>query len=336
MATIGVFDGVHRGHQHLLARLRDEAQRRGWRSAVVVFRNSPQQVLRPQEPEVPCLTGPEERVRLLRQQGVDLVTPLTFDLELSSLRAEAFLAMLKEALDLRGLVMGPWFALGHGREVHTLPALQEIGERMGFTVQGVEPLDVDGHPVSSTAVREALARGEVDHTARLLGRPFTLPGRVVRGEGRGRVLGFPTANLEVDAALAIPANGVYATWASVLGTGVKEQGSRTAGEGSRYASATSIGVRPTFGPGPRTVETHLLDYSGDLYGQEVRLEFASRLREERCFENQETLVAQMRQDVAHAQVALASRASKGLGVGGPAPSTQRSRDPLRKSTGRAA
>jgi riboflavin kinase/FMN adenylyltransferase len=292
VVTIGVFDGVHLGHRHLLGGLKAEAQRLALRSVTVVFTNSPAMVLRPQDPDVPLLSRPQERVDLLKEQGVDLVVPLTFDLELSHLRATDFLALLHESLDMHCMVMGPRFSMGHGREVRTLPALREMGEAMGFSVTGVEPIEMDGRPVSSTAVRKALALGNVEEAARLLGRQFTLQGRVVMGEARGRLLGFPTANLDIEPFMALPADGIYATWAHF-------------GDEKR-ASATNIGVRPTFGPGERTVEAHILDFNGDLYGQEVRLEFVARLREERRFETSEALVEQMHQDVAHAKSALAS------------------------------
>lgn len=297
IVTIGVFDGVHLGHRHLLGGLKAEARRLDLRSVAVTFTNSPATVLRPQDPGVPLLSRPQERVELLREQGVDLVVPLTFDLELSYLSAAEFLAMLHESLDMHGMVMGPKFAMGHGREVRTLPALRELGEAMRFSVTGVEPLEMDGRPVSSTAVRKALALGDVEEAARLLGRHFALQGRVTTGQRRGRSLGFPTANLEMEPFMALPADGIYATWALI-------------GDEKR-ASATNIGVRPTFGPGERIVEAHILDFNGDLYGQEVRLEFVARLREERRFESPEALVEQMRQDVAHAQSALASVASGG-------------------------
>ena len=291
IVTIGVFDGVHLGHQHLLSALQSEGRRQGLRSVAVVFTNNPRRVLQPGGPDVLSLSRPRERLELIQRQ-VDLVVPLTFDLELSHLRAAEFLSMLHESLDMHGMVMGPKFAIGHGREVRTLPALQGLGDAMGFTVTGVEPLLADGSPASSTAVRAALAGGHVARAGRLLGRPHALEGRVVAGDGRGRVLGFPTANLELEQYLALPADGIYATWA-------------WAGR-EKHASATSIGVRPTFGAGDRTVETYVLDFSGDLYGMEVRLEFVTRLREERRFSSQDALVAQMHEDVVQAREALAA------------------------------
>ncbi|MBI2935763.1 MAG: bifunctional riboflavin kinase/FAD synthetase [Chloroflexi bacterium] len=288
VATIGVFDGVHRGHQHLLRLLRDEATRRGVRSAVLTFVNHPRSVLQP-ETETFYISPLQTRLRLLLAQGVDLVVPLTFDLEFSHLKARDFLALLQKTLRLRGLVVGPDFAMGHQRE-GTAPVLQMLGREMGIEVCVVEPLASEGLVVSSTAARQALGAGDVVTVARLLGRPFCLEGRVTRGEGRGHVLGFPTANLEVSPDQALPCNGIYATWAGI--------------DGVRRPSATSIGVRPTFGPGRRTIEAFVMDFQGDLYSHSLELEFASRLRGEERFDSVEALLAQMRHDVGQARRVL--------------------------------
>ena len=289
LVTIGVFDGVHRGHQHLLGRLKAEAESKGCGTAVVTFRMHPREVLRPGE-RVPLLTTIADRVCLLDKLGIDLVASLTFDLELSRVRARDFVALLQEKLAMRGLVVGPDFALGHKRE-GTIPVLRELGGEMGFTVADVERLDLDGLPARSSAVRRAAAEGDMASAALLLGRPFTLPGRVQRGEGRGRGLGFPTANLGIDPDLLVPPDGVYATWLKV--------------DGVFRRSATSIGLRPTFGPGQRTVETHVLDFDGNLYETDVRLAFAARLRDELRFDTPDALVARMHQDVGEARAALA-------------------------------
>ena len=281
IATIGVFDGVHRGHQHLLRTLREEAASRGAGSAAVTLREHPVTVLRP-EVSVSYVCSLEERLALLGRE-VDLVLPLTFDRELSMLRPGEFVTLLRTALDLQGLVVGPDFAMGHNRE-GTVPVLRVLGSEMDFSLHAVEALDLEElGMVSSTAVRRALDDGRVEEAARLLGRPFALSGVVEAGQGRGRGLGFPTANLSVDALLTVPGDGVYASWAWV-------------GDVRRPAAA-SIGVRPTFGGGQRVVEAHLLDFSEELYGAEVRLEFVARLRGQQTFETADALVAQMHQDV---------------------------------------
>ncbi|MSQ40862.1 MAG: bifunctional riboflavin kinase/FAD synthetase [Dehalococcoidia bacterium] len=284
--TIGVFDGVHRGHQHLIQQVRREALARGRLAGVVTFRNHPLAVLRPEAPLL-LLTTFEERLRLLEAQEIDLVVPLTFDLELSRLRARQFCALLQEKLRMRGLVVGPTFAMGFQRE-GTPEVLQTLGQEMGFTVRVVDVLLEGEERVSSTALRRVLGEGNVTTASRYLGHPFALEGIVARGEGRGRDLGFPTANLEVAPDLAVPGDGIYATWAYLEGDG-------------RWKAATSIGVRPTFGEGRRTIEAFLIGFQGDLYGRRLRLEFTHRLRDELHFDSVEALVRQMHEDVRHAE-----------------------------------
>lgn len=288
--TIGVFDGVHLGHQHLFSVLRAEAQRQGLKTVAVTFRNHPRLFLYPDRP-FPLLTTPEERIRLIRQQAVDSVIPLTFDADLARVPAEEFLHALVARLGMRLLVAGQDFALGYHRE-GTLSVVRELGEKMGFTVTVVPPFLLDGAVVSSSAIRRAVLEGRVEEATRLLGRPPALEGTVRPGVGRGRQLGYPTANLEVDAGLAIPANGIYATWTLL--------------EGKRWPSATSIGVRPTFGESARTIETYILGFSGNLYGQRLRLEFVRRLRDERAFPSIQALVEQMRRDIEEARSILTS------------------------------
>lgn len=288
--SVGVFDGVHVGHRHLLGLLKAEASRAGCAPGVVTFRNHPRTVLAPGNgPRI--LTPVEERTRLLKELGIALVAPITFSHEVSLLSAQEFVATLQERLRMKGLVVGPDFALGHDRQ-GTPEALRELGRERGFSVAVAEPFLQDGQRVSSAAIREALAQGDVEAAARCLGRCYAIVGRVAHGEGRGgRELGFPTANLQVDPEVALPRDGIYATWAY--------QGQK------RYASAASIGVRPTFGQGnARTVEAFLLDFRGDLYGTSVRLEFVRRLREERAFSGVEALRAQMALDVEEARRAL--------------------------------
>lgn len=289
-ATIGVFDGVHLGHQYLLRELKRVASGASFQSLVVTFVNHPRTVLRPDLPTT-YLTSLERRLALLRGQSVDLVAPITFDLALSRFRAAEFLTLLKDKARVRGLVVGPDFAMGHQRE-GTVPVLQSLGKEMGIAVAVVAPWTLQETAVSSTAVRQALAGGDTVAVARMLGRAFCLDGTVGHGDRRGATLGFPTANLQVAKDMALPKDGIYATW-TVL-------------QGKRYQSATSIGVRPTFGQDlAHTVETFILDYSGgDLYEQPMSLEFADRLRDELRFDSAGALVAQMERDVAQARAAL--------------------------------
>ena len=286
--TIGVFDGVHRGHCHLINQLTREAASTGRLAGIVTFRDHPASVLRP-DSAPKHLMGLEERLRLLKELGVDFVVPITFNLELSMLSSEEFAGRLQKHLRMRGLVVGPDFALGRSREgdVSTLTAL---GKRIGFSVKVVDLLTNERARITSTSVREALDVGDVGRAASILGRNFVLTGAVVKGAGRGRELGFPTANLEVSPESAIPSDGIYATWAH-LGD-------------QRYMAATSIGTRPTFDESEQTIESFLLDFEGDLYGHEVRLEFVQRLRDELKYTSVEALVEQIDKDADQTRTVL--------------------------------
>ena len=289
LLTIGVFDGVHLGHRYLMERLREAAAREGALSAVLTFTNHPRTVIQPGYC-VPYITTVEDRLELLRQQGVDLVLPVTFDEELSRLQAHEFVDLLRERVNLGGLVMGSSFAMGHKRG-GTPETLAQMGREKGFSTTVVEPASAQGEEVSSTAVRDAITRGDVSRASRLLGRHFVLRGEVVRGEGRGWELGFPTANLDTPECRVVPGNGIYAARAVV--------------DGAALPAAVSIGVRPTFGGGERVVEVHILDFAGgDLYGSALAVEFVERLRDELRFDSVEELVAQMREDVEQSRQAL--------------------------------
>jgi len=235
------------------------------------------------------LTTLEEKARLLKSLGVDLVVPLTFTTKLAALSAREFVLYLKKYLRMRGLVIGPNFALGRGREGNTA-MLQSLGKELDFTVEVVKPLTVEGSLVSSTAVRQALAKGDMNTVSRLLGRHFSLSGPVVGGEERGHILGFPTANLQVDPEQALPEDGVYATLGHV--------GNKV------YQSVTNIGVKPTFGKGERMVEAHILDFAGELYSQKLTIELVERLRAEMKFAGPEELSAQIKKDIEKARTLL--------------------------------
>ncbi|MSP78760.1 MAG: bifunctional riboflavin kinase/FAD synthetase [Dehalococcoidia bacterium] len=286
---VGVFDGVHLGHQHLLRQLRARARELHLQSTVVTFKNHPREVLHP-EMDVPALSTLARRVSIMHTLGIELVVPLTFDLELSNLTARQFLDILYDKLRMRALVVGPDFALGHNRE-GTAPVLHTLGKDIGIHTSQVTPLLLDGRQISSTEIRRYLAEGDVVTAARYLGRPYCLEGRIVHGDRRGSDLGYPTTNLQVEPGTSIPKNGIYATWVSV--------------KGKRYPSATSIGVRPTFGESlGRTIETFILDFSDDIYGQPMSLEFARRLRDELKFDSPEALISQIDRDVADTKIAL--------------------------------
>jgi riboflavin kinase/FMN adenylyltransferase len=291
LLTIGVFDGVHLGHRHLIAKLNELARKQGYASGVITFSQHPQEVLSPKT-RLPSLTRLEQRIALLEDEGVDIVIPIPFTPQLANLSPKQFLSLLKEYLQMKGLVVGPDFALGKGRQ-GDIDTLRKLGQEMGFSLTVVPPMAVDGETASSTAIRKALAEGNIKRVQKLLGRPFRLHGRVVSGDRRGTKLGFPTANLEVEPGQALPASGVYACRAYI--------------NGQSYPAMTNIGTRPTFGSGPRLIEVYLLDYNGDLYGQELIIDIIERLRNEKKFDTPEQLRKQIAEDVKHGKAMLETR-----------------------------
>lgn len=282
--SVGVFDGVHGGHRTLIRRMLDEGRARGLTGGVVTFHPHPITVLRPGTP-VAYLESLERRVELIKEVGAEFVSVLQFTSELQQVSAADFTRLLVEEAGLRVLVVGEDFRLGRGGE-GTTEVLARIGEEQGFEVVPV-PLfheGADAERVSSTRIRNALADGEMEEVARFLGRPYAIRGPVLHGDERGRTIGFPTLNVGVAADRALPPNGVYVTRA--------HHGDRT------YEAVTNIGTRPTFDDTTvRRVETHLLDFEGDLYGQIVSVELLSRLRAEMKFDGPQALVAQIHRDV---------------------------------------
>jgi riboflavin kinase / FMN adenylyltransferase len=291
VVTIGNFDGVHRGHRTLLHRTVDAALARGVRSIAVTFEPHPAAVLRPGS-EPARLTSQEERAELLRDAGIDLVVLLPFTRELAALEPEAFIAsVLAERLQATRVVVGTNFRFGRGA-AGDVAVLVEEGDRHGFDVEAVAVRNLDEVAISSTSIRDALHRGDLAWASEALGRPYQLRGEVVRGDGRGRAIGIPTANLDVPAGRLVPPHGVYAGHASAGGTW--------------WRCVTNVGVRPTFDVGDTpTVETHLIDAGDvDLYGQMLTVTFEHHLRGEQRFEGVEALIAQIRRDVDEARAWL--------------------------------
>jgi riboflavin kinase/FMN adenylyltransferase len=288
--TIGVFDGVHRGHQRILHRLVDGAHAAQSPAVVMTFHPHPAVVLGGKT-DFKCLTTPDERAGLLGGLGVDVVITQTFDRPFADQTAEDFMRILARTLHLRRLLVGYDFALGRGR-AGTASRLAEIGRDLSYEVEVVEPLREGEQVLSSTGIRFQVAAGAVAEAAASLGRWYALTGPVVHGDGRGRKINIPTANISYPPEKLIPANGIYATWAWV--------------GGRRYAAATNIGVNPTFTPDKQTrnVEAYLLDFDRDIYGQEVKLEFVERLRDELKFPSVEALLAQIQLDVERTREAL--------------------------------
>ena len=288
LLTIGVFDGVHLGHKYLISQLREQARQQNLLSGVVTFRQHPQEVLSPQT-KLPFLTDLTQRTNLLKNESIDVIIPLSFSSELAQLSASQFVNLLKRHLRMRGLLIGPDFALGKNRE-GTIDTLRALGEDMNFTVTVIPPLMINGEVVSSTAIRKALADGDMKRALNLIGRPFSLHGRVTSGTGRGLELGFPTANLNIDPKQALPTEGVYATWAYL--------------DDKAYPSMTNIGKRPTFAGNELTVEVYILDYHNNLYGHNLKIDIIERLRDEKQFDSIEALKSQITEDIKQGRAIL--------------------------------
>jgi riboflavin kinase/FMN adenylyltransferase len=296
--TVGNFDGVHLGHAALCEAVVREARAASGEAAALTFDPHPSRVLAPERAPA-TLTTIAQRAELLAGLGVDRVAVVPFTRELSHVPAEEFARrLLSEALGARVVVVGFNFRFGSGRK-GDVTALEVLGRTLGFRVVAVPPVVVDGAPVSSTRVREALARGAVEAAAGLLGRDYFVDGAVIRGVGRGRTLGIPTANLDPVNEI-LPGGGVYAARV------------RVPGEAQSVAAVVNVGRRPTFGGGATLVEAHLLDFEGDLYGRELRVAFAARLRDEQRFSGPDVLKKQIARDVAAARQLL--RGPRGIGV----------------------
>jgi riboflavin kinase/FMN adenylyltransferase len=288
--TIGAFDGVHRGHQYLIGQLLQRARQTHRLAGLITFHPHPSAVLSPRNP-TRYLTTPGEKAALLERLGLDIVAILPFNREMAQTLARDFIEMVSRQLRMTELWVGRDFALGYGRE-GTPEVLRSLGKETGFSVETISPLVWKGKIISSTRIRSLLFRGRVREAADLLGRYPSLAGEVVRGAQRGRCLGFPTANLEVRAERAIPANGIYAVYA-LLGE-------------ERYQGVANVGVRPSFDNGERTVETYILDFEADIYGYDLVVEFVHRLRSEKRFAEIKELIAQIEKDVVEARRILAA------------------------------
>jgi riboflavin kinase / FMN adenylyltransferase len=297
VVTIGVFDGVHRGHQRIVARAAQIGRERSLPVVVITFDPHPDEVIRPGS-HPPFLCSARRRAELLASLGAEAVCVLPFTLEFSRLDPDEFVhTVLVDRMHAATVVVGEDFRFGH-KAAGDVQLLAKLGEKYDFTTEGMPLLVEDGATVSSTSIRLLLEAGDVPAAAKLLGRPHRVEGVVVRGHRRGRALGFPTANLETPPHTAIPADGIYAGWlASLDGDGCDAQ---------RWPAAISIGTNPTFGEGERTVEAHALDRSDlDLYGVHAAIDFAARLRGTLRFDSVGALVAQMRLDVDRARALTA-------------------------------
>ena len=289
IAALGNFDGLHRGHQQLIEQVRLRASERGGTAVALIFDPHPPQVLRPDKAP-PLLMTLEQKLEAFERGGLDAVVIVRFTRELSQWEPESFVErVLIDWLRVSEVWVGENFLFGRDRK-GTFTLLRALGEDRGFRTDKIEPVRYKDFVVSSTRVRHLIGEGRVDEAGALLGRYYAIDGVVVRGDGRGRELGYPTANLDVGSAL-LPALGIYVTVATI--------------DGVSHPSVTSLGVRPTIGDGRLTVEAHLLDGPRELYGARVRLGFVSRLREERKFDGLDALTAQIAADCTEARGILA-------------------------------
>lgn len=289
--TIGTFDGVHLGHQEIARRLVAGAKADGATAVVLTFHPHPAVVLGKRKDPF-YLTSTEERAILLGELGVEVVITHAFDKRVAATPAYDFVETLHRNLTIKRLLIGHDFALGRNR-AGDLPALKRFGKELGYSVDVMPPVMLGETRVSSSQIRQALWEGDVGQAALLLGRPYQVSGEIVYGDGRGRSIGIPTANLKVWTERALPKAGVYVCRAGL--------------NGKIWGAVTNVGVRPTFENQPTApqVEAHLLDFEGEIYGQELQLEFLSRLRDERRFPNVPALVEQIRRDIDLARQALA-------------------------------
>ncbi|MBI5952537.1 MAG: bifunctional riboflavin kinase/FAD synthetase [Chloroflexi bacterium] len=280
--TIGVFDGVHRGHREIIRRLTSGAHANGSPAVLLTFNPHPASVLSGQD--IKCLTTPDERAELMGSLGVDIVITQTFTRELAASTAMDYMTRIKRTLDLKHLLIGYDFALGRGRE-GSPNRLAEIGRELGYDVDVVQAVSDDSGVISSTEIRKLVSTGNVSEAAQLLGYHYLLGGEVIRGAGRGRTINFPTANVDYSNHKVIPSNGIYACWAH-LGN-------------EKFMAATNIGFNPTFTPDRQTpsLEAYLLDFDRDIYGQRLKLEFVSRIRNELKFNSVEALIWKIQEDV---------------------------------------
>jgi len=287
--TVGVFDGVHRGHQEIIKALTAGAHANDASAVVLTFDPHPAKVLG--RGDIKMLTLPDERAELLREMGVDVVITHPFDKDVANITALDFVKQLKNHLGLQYLVLGYDSTLGKNREGN-VTRLTEIGQELGYAVEVIAALSDESGVISSTEIRKLISTGNVAEAARLMGHLYSLYGPVIHGDGRGKRINVPTANIGYSHEKIIPANGIYACWAYL--------------QGERFRAAINIGINPTFTPDKQipNVEVYLLDFDREIYGQEVRLEFVARLRDEVKFDSVDVLVEQIWKDVAQVRELL--------------------------------
>ena len=294
--TIGNFDGVHKGHLALFNMVKQRAKALGGQSAVMTFEPHPIRLMKP-EKSTPLITPITQKLELIGRAGMDVIFCIPFTREFAAITAEDFVSkILLGKIGVKEVVVGYDYTFGHERRGN-VEFLREMGAKEGFQVHVIGPIHVDNNLVSSTSIRALVQEGRLSEARALLGRDYQISGTVVKGKNRGgRLLGFPTANLTLTNEL-IPKKGVYAVFVNV--------------EGRTYSGVTNIGYNPTFGDTALTLETYLLDFSGDLLGNTIRVNFIQRLRDERSFESIEALSEQIGKDVHQARKILGAHGEDG-------------------------
>ena len=288
VATMGNFDGIHLGHQTLVRNTVEESQRLGYPSTVLTFEPHPLKVLAPERAPALILSY-EDKMALLQSLGVDIVVAQRFDLQFASIAADEFVCrFLVDRLKIKKLWVGRDLRFGQGRKGGT-DNLLRLAPGAGFEVGVLDPILLDGIRISSSRIRQLVEEGRVDEVRPMLGRYHFVSGRIVRGHRRGQKLGFPTANIATETE-CVPLKGIYATLIQV--------------KDKQWLSVSSVGVNPTFGDGPRTVESFILDFDGDIYGERVKLAFVQRIRNEKKFVLVKDLIGQMDEDVKRAKALL--------------------------------
>jgi len=283
-ATIGIFDGVHLGHKSIINQMREVARKKNLATCVITFFPHPQTVLR--GIEMPLIVPLKERFRLLEEEGVDLTICFNFTRAFSKISAKDFVKdYLVERLKIKTILVGPDLFFGRNREGN-IDLLKTMGKSLNFETKTIGPVYFEDELISSTAIRQSIEKGNVKKAANFLGECFSIEGKIKEGERRGRTLGFPTANLETDWEL-FPKKGVYVTWANI--------------KDKKYQGITNVGIRPTFGKNKLLIETHILAFNDEIYGDTLRVSFIDRIRDEKRFENVDVLIDQISQDVKKAK-----------------------------------
>ncbi|MBK50198.1 MAG: bifunctional riboflavin kinase/FAD synthetase [SAR202 cluster bacterium] len=292
IVTIGVFDGVHLGHQNLISQVVNEANIHKLCPTIITFVNHPASILR-NNFTTEFICSLEERIRLLKLLSVEQVIPISFDKQVANLSAEHFIGFLQKTIKMEKMVIGPDFAMGRNRSGSSI-TLPKLADKMGFQVKSIKSVtDTSNAHISSTSIRKQIKQGDFQHVNSQLGRTYSLDGTVIQGMKRGRQLGFPTANLQLmNAGIVIPPDGIYAT--------------RTLVDNKSYLSATSIGSQPTFAGNKQTVESYIIGFSKDIYGKSISIQFEKRLRDQKYFESISELKKQMSKDIEETQIILSN------------------------------